>query len=640
MRGWLKLASRGTFPSRSLPAPAPVPARLDLGAMADLDAPMDASSSEAAPTSAGTDAVHLRVVHHLSKPCVCMLCSAKSTDASPLLTHGCAELEEGGEAAVKLPWKCHRKVTDRVTSEQVRVPEGRVCLICFNVFRVLGLDAKYGAPKAYVKKVLTEKQGNHGNFLASRSRWVEEHNDNPSKVRLRDKDALQQAATTLETTSSQGAKLTAPKRQFVLVDHWDEASYGPLSEQTIVERTVFGVVKKGVYRLTGKVGHYEVEDYDTQALTERTVEHVDDGESALQAEGLLTKKEALQATFREAAAEQEKHAAAVSAPSNLEDVLAMLHGVGAPGAGSNAAGATGAEAAAKAEEPEAVVESSDEEVATDRFSKALGKAPKPKAKAKTAAKPKPTPKAASKANAQKGGSSQGGAGSGESGQPGGEPFALDGRGNRLREGLVAFLTEKSKLAVDLAVYKQIPEGEASGELKAREKERTKHWNHLIQGVAQKLKSAQGSSNAAALEKQVTELEELKGFAEAGLKLHTQLAKASPHWESVDESLQVMRYDLELPETHFDVSAWAKILKAHANHHLTFRNYVDYVGLFRASSPEAGHRETLCRQVFRSAFLVRPRIRGPTCNTCAASSHMQGPPRFVHVPMNRLNPMNP
>ena len=112
-----------------------------------------------------------------------------------------------------------------------------------------------------------------------------------------------QATTTLETTSTQGAKLTAPKRQFVLLENWDEAAYGPVSEQTVVERKVFGVLKKGVYRMTGKAGHYEVEDYDSQALTERTVEHVNDGESSLQAEGLQTKKEALQGAFREAGAE-------------------------------------------------------------------------------------------------------------------------------------------------------------------------------------------------------------------------------------------------------------------------------------------------------------------------------------------------
>ena len=49
-----------------------------------------------------------------------------------------------------------------------------MCLTCFNVYRVLGLDAKHGAPKRYVKKVIGEKQGNHGNVLASRAKWIED----------------------------------------------------------------------------------------------------------------------------------------------------------------------------------------------------------------------------------------------------------------------------------------------------------------------------------------------------------------------------------------------------------------------------------------------------------------------------------
>ena len=220
-----------------------------------------------------------------------------------------------------------------------------------------------------------------------------------------------QATTTLETTSTQGAKLTAPKRQFVLLENWDEAAYGPVSEQTVVERKVFGVLKKGVYRMTGKAGHYEVEDYDSQALTERTVEHVNDGESSLQAEGLQTKKEALQGAFREAGAEQKKNAAAVTGPGTLEEVLCMLQGLpgGPPGGSSDAPARSppgGSKDLAVAFDDAAAVESSDEEDAAQRFSKALGKT-KTKSKAKAVPKAKQTRRATGKPGNQKGsGSSQ------------------------------------------------------------------------------------------------------------------------------------------------------------------------------------------------------------------------------------------
>ena len=92
----------------------------------------------------------------------------------------------------------------------------------------------------------------------------------------------------------------------------------------------------------------------------------------------------------------------------------------------------------------------------------------------------------------------------------------------MRDSLVTFLAEKSKLAVGEATTRQH---------KALEKERAKHWNH----VSAEDQERQSSSNAAALETECVELGELKGFAEASLKLHTPRRKASPQRESIDES---------------------------------------------------------------------------------------------------------
>ena len=55
-----------------------------------------------------------------------------------------------------------------MSGETVKVPEGKLCLLCFNVTALLGLGAKYGKIKEYVKKVIvdkTDKQSNHSNFL-------------------------------------------------------------------------------------------------------------------------------------------------------------------------------------------------------------------------------------------------------------------------------------------------------------------------------------------------------------------------------------------------------------------------------------------------------------------------------------------
>ena len=165
--------------------------------------------------------------------------------------------------------------------ETVKVPEGKL-LLCFNVYCMLGLDAKYGKIKEYVKKVIvdkTDKQSNHSNFLAALKTWMDEHNQNPDMTRLKDKDAVMKAHTTLTTSKTMGSRLKAPKRLFIFKQDRNEQKYGPLSEQKISERDVFGVKREGIYRLAGEQGHYEVEDFDESALTEQTVEH--DGEGPL-----------------------------------------------------------------------------------------------------------------------------------------------------------------------------------------------------------------------------------------------------------------------------------------------------------------------------------------------------------------------
>ena len=227
----------------------------------------------------------LRVVYNLSKPCECQLCNSKSTDDTPLAS--------SVAGSSKRPWRSYKKVKDRVSGKTVKVPEGKLCLLCFNVYRMLGLDINCGKVKDYVKKVIvdkTDKQANHSNFLAALKTWIDEHSQNREMTRLKDKDAVLKAHTTLTTSKTMGSRLKAPKRLFMLKEDWNEQKYGPLSEQKISERDVFGVRREGVYRLAGEQGHYEVEDFDESALTEQTVEH--DGEGPLAGQGLENRREA------------------------------------------------------------------------------------------------------------------------------------------------------------------------------------------------------------------------------------------------------------------------------------------------------------------------------------------------------------
>ena len=95
----------------------------------------------------GADAV--KIVFHLSKVCLCCLCAAKSTDASPLSTASSLDRWSGNR-----PWGKTRTVFDQVSGKSVKVPEAKICLICLNVFKLLGYMAKHGSYAEYYKKVV------------------------------------------------------------------------------------------------------------------------------------------------------------------------------------------------------------------------------------------------------------------------------------------------------------------------------------------------------------------------------------------------------------------------------------------------------------------------------------------------------
>ena len=92
------------------------------------------SSSDAGPeaSTAPTAGEPLRICVAHTKASVCCLCQAKSTDPTPL-----AEPDPAGWGVI--PWGKYRKL--RVDDEMVRVPEGRIDMVCFNVFRALGCSS-------------------------------------------------------------------------------------------------------------------------------------------------------------------------------------------------------------------------------------------------------------------------------------------------------------------------------------------------------------------------------------------------------------------------------------------------------------------------------------------------------------------
>ena len=90
-----------------------------------------AQKGRARPASVVSSATGLVVSHDHRKPRSCLLCNSTSSDESPL------EVTEEAAVDMALPWRSYDKVKT-ADGDTVRVPSGKLCLICFNVYRALG----------------------------------------------------------------------------------------------------------------------------------------------------------------------------------------------------------------------------------------------------------------------------------------------------------------------------------------------------------------------------------------------------------------------------------------------------------------------------------------------------------------------
>lgn len=116
---------------------------------ADLMADDDAASAFGGGDSSVGCADLIKIVYHLSKVCICCMCNAKSIDPSPLVDSSSLDRWSGHR-----PWGKTRNVVDQASGTACKVPEGKICLICLNVFKLLGFFAKYGSYGEYYKKVV------------------------------------------------------------------------------------------------------------------------------------------------------------------------------------------------------------------------------------------------------------------------------------------------------------------------------------------------------------------------------------------------------------------------------------------------------------------------------------------------------
>ena len=107
----------------------------------------------------------------------CKMCMCKCSDSTPLLN----------SSSRTVPWSAHKKASDGTA----KFPKNRLCMICRNTYIRLGWNDQYGSIKVYLR-ALGSREGKerHPNFLRSRKQWIEDHNANPNRSRLKNKTEL------------------------------------------------------------------------------------------------------------------------------------------------------------------------------------------------------------------------------------------------------------------------------------------------------------------------------------------------------------------------------------------------------------------------------------------------------------------
>ena len=160
----------------------------------------------------------------------------------------------------------------------------------------------------------------HRGFLRQLKKWIEDYR--PGR-RIKDKKELQ-AVRSLDVVEKSGLRMLG-KKQFVQVEFWDTEVYGPLPEKAIVEQKIQGQIVRGVWRRTGKEGHWDAEEYEDIGLEHRSREASSEG--IFGDEQMKTKEKVLKAALVGELRTREKNTVeGGTSLDNLMEKVALLTG--------------------------------------------------------------------------------------------------------------------------------------------------------------------------------------------------------------------------------------------------------------------------------------------------------------------------
>ncbi|CAE7538291.1 unnamed protein product, partial [Symbiodinium sp. CCMP2592] len=535
----------------------------------------------------------------------------------PILdTGGCSDAAstEGDEKCIA--WGKYRKVQS--ASGVVRVPVGASDGICRNVYRLLGFPHKYGSQAEYLKKV-EAKQVDHDEFLKSRAEYVKKMKKGGqagARTKKREKEDLK-TASTLKTVKDTGVRFEGPLMQFIDITQWDAKEDGVLDETKIVEEAGFlsqeinGETVKGIYKMRGRRGCYDVRNFDTKKARTETEEHSKKDSKAMFADqALANKKVAIQAAFTET--HQERVSKAVEAAPTSYDAEGILALLQSSVLGGNATAASGLAKPAdndqkesdgsdesNAELDESSSESDDEGKAQERLQSLAGKK---KAKAKS------QPKAAPKASTAKAGPtrstvsvslppvektqsqqpSKASAPSQPAKKPSSDDFGavaspaktlnLDGRGMRLKDSLKKELAE-----LKLKFEGQLGFGNDYNFLDKKEHAaRQRSLTGVSNSVQNSMRRIENSPNKVSFESEIEGFESLRSLVQHALDLNTALASTTGGPKAIEDLYECLK---ENGLIRVGSCFWFKLLECKLNEKILFKNLSDYVGVLCEDSKE-------------------------------------------------------
>jgi hypothetical protein len=175
------------------------------------------------------------------------------------------------------------------------------------------------------KKLMAKKDGVeiHKNFLESQKLWIEQHNKNPNgKMGLKAKDELQLVHKSLQMESFRSGQFSAPKKQFITAEAWDETIDGKYDPAKVVERKVFGQVRKGIFKNVGREGVFDHDEYDGTTHKEITTEEA--GEGPLVTQAIAAKSEVILASFDAESAQRSAKAVEATPPVDMRALLRLI----------------------------------------------------------------------------------------------------------------------------------------------------------------------------------------------------------------------------------------------------------------------------------------------------------------------------